>query len=320
MELSQIKKEIMVVALGGNAIIRKKGEEDIEHQFLRTQETMEYIVEIIKLGSWHLLITHGNGPQVGDMLLRSELSSTYPIPLDSCVAYTQGSMGYMLQQTLTNTLKRQGINIPVVSIITQVQVNPHDPAFKDPSKPVGRFMKKEEALTCKINRGWDVKENAGRGWRRVVASPRPLKILELSIIKLLLNQGVIVIAGGGGGVPVRQDPDGTYQGEEAVIDKDLTSSVLAQKVGAHTFLILTGERYVALNYRTPNQIWLKKVRVKDIKKYYKEGHFPPGSMGPKIKAALEFLEAGGKRVIITSAESLLDALIGKTGTRIFPEN
>jgi carbamate kinase len=269
---------------------------------------------------WDVVITHGNGPQVGFILLRSELARhvLHPVPLDSCGADTQGAIGYMLQQCLYNAFLKKGMKKQAVTVVTQVVVDRNDPAFQNPTKPIGPFMSKEEALKRKEEEGWDVMEDAGRGWRRVVPSPYPLEIVELDAIKSLVDQGFVVIAVGGGGIPVIRLDDGSLKGVEAVIDKDLASSLLAVGIKADLFLISTAVEKVALNYKKPNQVWLDRMTLEEAKRYYDEGHFPPGSMGPKIKAIISYLEQGGKEAIITSPENITRALRGETGTRIVP--
>jgi len=241
------------------------------------------------------------------------------VPLDSCGADTQGAIGYMLQQCLYNAFLKKGMKKQAATVVTQVVVDKDDPAFQNPTKPIGPFMTKEEALRRREEDGWDVMEDAGRGWRRVVPSPKPLEIVELDAIRALLKDGFVVIAVGGGGIPVIRLEDGTLKGVEAVIDKDYASSLLAVGLQADLFLISTAVEKVALNYGKPNQVWLDKMTLEEAKRYYDEGHFPPGSMGPKIKAIIQYLEQGGKEAIITDPENLTRALKRETGTRIVPE-
>jgi len=308
-----------VVAIGGNSLIKDKEHQTVPDQFATACETCRHIAEMIQQG-WDVIITHGNGPQVGFILLRSELARhvLHTVPLDSCGADTQGAIGYMLQQCLYNEFLRRGMKKQAVTVVTQVVVDKDDPAFQNPTKPIGPFMTKEEALRRKEEDGWDVMEDAGRGWRRVVPSPIPLEIIELDAIKALVDQGFVVIAVGGGGIPVIRLEDGSLKGVEAVIDKDYASSLLAVGVQADLFLISTAVEKVALNYGKPNQVWLDKMTLEEAKRYYEEGHFPPGSMGPKIKAIIQYLEQGGKEAIITNPENLTRALKGETGTRIVP--
>ncbi|RLC79478.1 MAG: carbamate kinase [Chloroflexi bacterium] len=313
------ERRIAVVAIGGNSLIKDKEHQTVPDQFATACETCRHIAEMIQQG-WDVIITHGNGPQVGFILLRSELARhvLHTVPLDSCGADTQGAIGYMLQQCLYNEFLRRGMKKQAVTVVTQVVVDKDDPAFQNPTKPIGPFMTKEEALRRKEEDGWDVMEDAGRGWRRVVPSPIPLEIIELDAIKALVDQGFVVIAVGGGGIPVIRLEDGSLKGVEAVIDKDYASSLLAVGVQADLFLISTAVEKVALNYGKPNQVWLDKMTLEEAKRYYEEGHFPPGSMGPKIKAIIQYLEQGGKEAIITNPENLTRALKGETGTRIVP--
>ena len=314
------RRRVAVVAIGGNSLIKDKNHQTVPDQFATACETAEHIAEMIAEG-WDVVITHGNGPQVGFILLRSELARhvLHPVPLDSCGADTQGAIGYMLQQCLYNVFHRKGMKKEAATVVTQVVVDENDPAFQNPTKPIGPFMTQEEALRRKEEDGWDVMEDAGRGWRRVVPSPEPLEIVELNAIKSLLKDGFVVIAVGGGGIPVVRRPDGTLKGVEAVIDKDRASSLLATSIKADLFLISTAVEKVALNYGKPNQVWLDKMTLEEAKRYYAEGHFAPGSMGPKIEAIIRYLEQGGKEAIITTPENLTRALRGETGTRIVPE-
>lgn len=306
-----------VVAIGGNAITKSDQKGTIPEQFANTLETSEHLADMLEFG-YDIILTHGNGPQVGNVLLRAELAEhiLYPLPLDTCDSDTQGGMGYMIQQVLGNVLRHRKISKEIVTVITQVVVDPNDPAFENPTKPIGPFYTKEKAEKYKAEKGWRVIEDAGRGYRRVVPSPKPLEIVEEAVIKRLIDAGVVVIAVGGGGIPVVRLPDGSLKGVEAVIDKDFASSLLASKLGIDLFLISTDVEKVALNYNKPNQADLDRLTVPEAKKYLAQGHFPPGSMGPKIEAALQFLEKGGKEVIITSPECIGKALRGETGTRI----
>ena len=307
-----------VVALGGNAI-GTTGREDIHQQFANTRKSLAGILELVKEG-YQLAITHGNGPQVGNALLRVERTmDTIPaLPLGVIVADTEGGMGYMIEQSLQNKLHREGIPRKVVTIVTQVIVDRNDPPILNPTKPIGPFYTKEQAeRLAKINE-WIIKEDAGRGFRRLVPSPIPTEIVEKDIIKSLVQSGTIVIAAGGGGAPVYVEEDGTYEGVDAVVDKDRASAVLARDIGAETLVILTSVDKVCLNYMNPNERPLSWVSVTEAKRYMAEGHFPQGSMGPKIGAAIQFLEAGGKQVIITSPGLVKEALKGKAGTKIIP--
>ena len=305
-----------VIAIGGNSILRAEQKGTIQEQFANTIETAEHVADMIMMG-YELVITHGNGPQVGNMLLMSEKTEEilYPLPLDICDSNTQGSMGYMIQQALGNVLKERKIKKSVVTVVTQVVVDRNDSAFKKPTKPIGSFYSKENAEKYRKEKKWDIIEDAGRGYRRVVPSPEPLEIVENEVIQKLVDDDVIVIAVGGGGIPVVKEKN-FLKGVEAVIDKDLASSLLASNINAELLLISTNVEKVFLNYNKPNQKGIDRMTVKDAKKYLSEGHFPPGSMGPKIEAGIRFLEKGGKEVIITSPECIGDALKNKTGTHI----
>ena len=266
-----------------------------------------------------LVISHGNGPQVGFILRRSELASSelHEIPLDYCGADTQGAIGYMLQQNLANDFQQRGIDKSVVTVVTQVEVDPADPAFGNPAKPIGSFMEEDEAMRRRDEEGWDVLEDAGRGWRRVVASPQPMRIVELDVIQSLLDAGVVTIAVGGGGIPVITNANGDLEGIAAVIDKDLASALLANQVDADLLLISTAVEQVALNFGTPEQRWVDQFTLAEVKQYLQEGgHFAEGSMAPKMRAVVQFLEAGGKEALITDPANLERAMNGETGTRI----
>jgi len=311
--------KVAVVAIGGNSLIKDKEHQTVPDQFATTRETCVHIASMIEQG-WDVVITHGNGPQVGFVLLRSELAShvLHTVPLDSCGADTQGSIGYMIQQSLYNEFLKRGMKKRAVTVVTQVVVDKDDPAFQNPTKPIGPFYTEEEAKRLAAERGWIVRDDAGRGWRRVVPSPIPQEIVEQEAIKALIEQGFVVIGVGGGGIPVVRQEDGSLRGVEAVIDKDYASSLLASGIGADLFLISTAVEKVALNYGKPNQVWLDRMTLAEAKRYLSEGHFPPGSMGPKIKAIVQFLEKGGKEALITSPENIERALAGETGTRIVP--
>jgi len=313
------KRKVAVVAIGGNSLIKDREHQTVPDQFATACETCTHIAGMIEQG-WDVVITHGNGPQVGFILLRSELASDvlHTVPLDSCGADTQGAIGYMLQQCLYNEFLKRGIKKQAATVVTQVVVDKNDPAFQNPTKPIGPFMSREEALQKRDERGWDVMEDAGRGWRRVVPSPLPLEIVERDAILTLLEQGFVVIGVGGGGIPVVREPDGSLRGVEAVIDKDYASSLLATSINADLFLISTAVEKVALNYGKPNQVWLDRMSLTEAQKYYQEGHFAPGSMGPKIQAIIWYLEKGGKQALITSPENIERALRGETGTWITP--
>lgn len=304
-----------VIALGGNAI-GATGKEDIHRQFSNTRQALEGILPLIKEG-YRLAVTHGNGPQVGNALLRVE--RTYPdlpaLPLGVNVADTEGGMGYMIEQCLQNRLRQEKIYRDVATIVTQVVVDKDDPSILNPSKPIGPYYQESEVEGLK-SRGWTVRDDAGRGFRRFVPSPIPLSIVNRRIIKNLVEEGTIVIAAGGGGVPVYAESDGSYEGVDAVIDKDRASAVLARDIGAGTLMILTQVDKVALNFKKPEQRDLDSMDLAEAKKYLAEGHFAAGSMGPKVEAAVQFLEGGGEQVIITSLEKAAGALAGKSGTRI----
>lgn len=310
----------ILIALGGNAI--KKADEmgTAEQQFRNVRETCKHILEIIKRG-YRVVITHGNGPQAGNLLIQQEEASKIvpPQPLDVIGAMTQGQIGYMLQQTLITYLKKARLNIPVATVLTQVLVDKNDPDFKDPSKPVGPFYTKEEAERLAKKKGYIIKKVRPVGekaYRRVVPSPDPIAIIEQDAIKRLVDAGVIVIASGGGGIPVIMKEDGSLEGIEAVIDKDLAGERLAEVINADIFLILTDVEKVKLNYGKPNERDIVRMTLAEAQKYLKEGHFLPGSMKPKIIACIRFLESGGEKAIITSLNKAVEALEGKTGTLI----
>jgi len=313
------KKGIAVVAVGGNALIKDKNHKSVQDQFQAAKDTMSHIVDMIEKG-WDVVVTHGNGPQVGFILRRSELAKDvlHEVPLDYCGADTQGAIGYMFQKSLDNEFKRRGMQKDAATIITQTIVNKDDPAFKHPTKPIGTFMDEPEAKSRQENDGWTVVEDAGRGWRRVVASPLPEKIVEVNVIKNLINAGIIVVAVGGGGIPVIINEAGNIEGVDAVIDKDFSSSLLANLINADLFVISTAVEKVALNFNKEDEIWLDKMTVAEAKQYIQEGHFAPGSMLPKVKAIIEYLENGGKKALITDPKHIGEALDGKTGTWIFP--
>jgi len=310
--------KVAVVAIGGNSLIKDKDHQTVPDQFAATRETCIHIADMIEQG-WEVIITHGNGPQVGFILMRSELAShvLHTVPLDSCGADTQGAIGYMIQQSLGNEFQKRGIQKPVVTVVTQVVVEKDDPAFGNPTKPIGPFYDEARAKRYRDEGGWHIMEDAGRGWRRVVPSPLPMHIVEQEAIKALIELGFVVIGVGGGGIPVVEE-DGSLRGVDAVIDKDYASGLLATGIKADLFLISTAVEKVALNYGKPNQVDLVRMTLSEAKNYLQEGHFPPGSMGPKIKAVIKFLEQGGKEALITSPENLARALRGETGTRITP--
>ena len=315
------QKKVTVVAIGGNSLIKDKQHQTVEDQYKAVHETSIHMVDMIEKG-WDVAIGHGNGPQVGFILRRSEIAhkveGMHELPLDVCGADSQGAIGYALQQNIQNELKKRGIDKPVATVITQVRVDPNDPAFQTPAKPIGTFMEVEEAERRKEEFGWNVVEDAGRGWRRVVASPLPVEIMELEAIKTLIDSGTVTITVGGGGIPVIETDQGV-KGTAAVIDKDFASAFLAKEINADMLLISTAVEKVALNFGKPNQIDLDQLTVAEAKKYLEEGtHFAKGSMEPKIKAIVGFLEQGGKEALITNPENIGRALKGETGTRIVP--
>jgi carbamate kinase len=313
------KRNVAVVAIGGNSLIKDPQHQTVPDQYEATKETCQHIADMIAQG-WDVVITHGNGPQVGFILRRSELSrhELHEVPLDSCGADTQGAIGYMLQKALYNEFRRRGMHRQAATVVTQVLVDKNDPSFQNPSKPIGSFMSKEKALQRRDADGWDVVDDAGRGWRRVVASPIPRRIIERDAIKELIDAGFIVVAVGGGGIPVVEDEHGDLTGASAVIDKDYASSLLATVINADLFLISTAVEKVALSYGKPNQVWLDRMTLAEAKKYLAEGHFAKGSMGPKIQAIIWFLEKGGKEALVTNPENIARALRGETGTRVVP--
>ena len=307
---------LAVVAIGGNSLIKDRMHQEVRDQYIAAHETSQHVAAMIADG-WDVVIGHGNGPQVGFILRRSELAAheLHEVPLDACGADSQGAIGYALAQNLQNVLRRRGMDRPVAAIVTQMEVAADDPAFTNPTKPIGSFMDDGEARRRRQQDGWDVVEDANRGWRRVVASPSPLRIVELDAIRSLLAAGVIVIGVGGGGIPVVADADGDLQGVEAVIDKDLGCSLLARNLGAELFLISTSVEKVALNFGTPAQRWVDHLSLAEARRYLAEGvHFAAGSMAPKIEAVIEYLENGGRHAIVTDTPNLARAVAGRTGT------
>lgn len=308
---------VAVIAVGGNALITDKQHEDVQSQVNAVVETCEHISKMIARG-WNIVVTHGNGPQVGFILRRNELASpeVHSTPLDVIGADTQGSIGYMITQALDNEFKKQGISRSTVAVVTQVLVDRDDPGFTNPTKGIGGFTSREQAEVFS-QEGWLVKEDAGRGWRRMIASPIPLRIVELDAINNLIHAGFIVVAVGGGGIPVVEDEKGKLKGVYAVIDKDRASSLLAAELKADLFLISTAVEKVAINFNKPNQVWLDRMTLSEAKKLYAEGHFLSGSMGPKIEAIIAFMEANPNgKALVTDPAHILDALDGKTGTWI----
>jgi carbamate kinase len=314
------RPKTIVVALGGNAISQQFEEGNIYQQFVNTRESLTGVAGLISLG-YRVVIAHGNGPQVGNQLIRIESArdQVSVLPLGIVVADTQGGMGYMIAQCLSNVLQDQGIKKEIVCIVTQMLVNKNDPSLKNPTKFVGPFFKKEQVDELVNVRGWVVKEDPGRGWRRVVPSPKPIEMVEKNVIKKLVEDDMVVIASGGGGIPVYVEATGWLEGLDAVIDKDAASAVMGRDIGAEELMILTGVEKVALNFGKPDQRFIDKMSIGEARKYLNKGHFPPGSMGPKIEASINFLESGGEKVIITSIEKSLEAVKGKAGTVIFPE-
>ncbi len=312
-------KGIAVVAIGGNSLIKDKNHQTVPDQYQAAKETCYHIAGMIEQG-WDVAIGHGNGPQVGFILRRSELArhELHEVPLDVCGADTQGAIGYMLQQNLQNEFLRRGMKKQAVTVVTQVVVDRNDPAFLNPSKPIGSFMTEEEAIRRRDQEGWHVVEDAGRGWRRVVPSPVPKKVKEQDAVEELIRKGFVVITVGGGGIPVVENERGELEGVAAVIDKDYASSLLARSIKADLFLISTAVEKVYLNYGKPNQKAIDRMTVAEAKQYMAEGHFAKGSMLPKIQAIIWFLEAGGKQAIITNPENIERALRGETGTLIVP--
>jgi carbamate kinase len=308
----------MVIAIGGNSLIKDRRHQDVRSQYVAAHETTEHVAALVEDG-WEVVIGHGNGPQVGFILRRSDLAAheLHRVPLDVCGADTQGAIGYALAQNLQNRLRRDGVDRSVVAVVTQVEVAADDPAFRRPSKPVGSFMEEAEARRHREEDGWDVAEDADRGWRRVVASPEPCRIVELPAVRTLLDSGAVVVAVGGGGIPVVADAEGDLQGVEAVIDKDLACSLLARELHAELFLITTAVDRVALDYGTPRQRWVDHLTLDEARAHLAEGtHFAPGSMAPKIRAVIDFLEAGGSRAVITDPPNVERALRGEAGTTI----
>ena len=309
----------VVIALGGNAILQRGQKGTYEEQMDNVRKTARQIADIIERG-YEVVITHGNGPQVGALLLHMDAGQQlYGIPaqpMDVAGAMTQGQIGYMIQQALINELRRRGIDRPVATIVTQTIVDKNDPAFQNPSKPVGPFYDEETAKRLAKEKGWVVIEDSGRGWRRVVPSPDPKGHVEAPVIVDLVEKGFIVVSSGGGGVPV-VDEDGGLRGVEAVIDKDLAGERLAEEVNADVFMILTDVNGAAVNYGKEDERWLEKVTVEELRRYYEEGHFRKGSMGPKVLAAIRFVEWGGERAIIAALDRAVEALEGKTGTQVF---
>lgn len=309
------RRPVAVIAFGGNALLRPQDHGTQEEQFTLAWKATRWLVEIIHRG-FELVIVHGNGPQVGNIMIQVEEAITKipPQSLEICVAQTEGSMGFMLQNQLRNRLNEEQLAKEVVTVLTEVEVARDDPAFESPTKPVGPYFTSYRANLLMQEQGWQMVEDAGRGWRKVVPSPRPVRILDAAAVKRLVQGGAVVVAAGGGGIPVYRDVGGYYRGVEAVIDKDYTASLLAQELDADLFIILTQVPQVAENYGRPNQRWLDALTVSRTKEMLEHNQFPPGSMGPKIRAAVAFVEKTGKEVLITDAEHLKDALARTSGT------
>jgi carbamate kinase len=307
-----------VVAIGGNSLIQDNTRREMKYQWDAVRETCGHIASMISEG-WQVVVTHGNGPQVGYILRRAELAApeVHTVPLDIIGADTQGSIGYMIQQSLRNSLRLMGLSMNVISLVTQTLVDKNDPAFANPTKPIGGFLSEPDARRFEAE-GWHIVEDSGRGWRRVVASPQPLNIVELDAIKMALQNQYIVVAVGGGGIPVIRDEHGELRGCYAVIDKDRASSLLANGINADLLLISTGVEKVALNFKKPNQQFLNRVTLQEARQYVQDGHFGAGSMLPKIEAVIRFLEHGGPQALITDPPNIARALRGETGTRFVP--
>jgi carbamate kinase len=314
------ERKLAAIAIGGNSLIQDKHKPDVRYQWDAVRETCTHVAEMIEQG-WNLVVTHGNGPQVGFILRRAELAAgeVHTVPLDIIGADTQGSIGYMLQQALSNEFNRRKLDRRAVSVVTQVLVDPDDPAFQNPTKGIGGYMSEKEAQQFR-DQGWTVIDDAGRGFRRMIASPQPRQIVELDAINDLLKQGYIVIGVGGGGIPVVHNHKGELRGAPpSVIDKDRATALLATGINADLFLISTAVEQVALNFNQPGERWLDRMTVREARQYMEEGHFAPGSMRPKIEAVIGFLERGGKQALITNPANIARALAGETGTWITPD-
>ena len=317
--MSTIKRRLAVVAFGGNALLRPEDRGTQEEQIARAKQAARWLADIARTG-YKLLVVHGNGPQVGNILVQAEEASTKipPQSLDVCVAQTEGSMGFMLQQAIRNRLESIGAPGEVSTVLTEVEVDPSDPAFKRPTKPIGPFFTRYRAEALERDLGWTMREDSGRGWRHVVPSPRPLHILNINTIARMVESAAVVVAAGGGGIPVVRGRDGQWRGIEAVIDKDFASAVLASELKADLFIILTGVAKVAIDFGKPTQRDVERLSISDAEKHLGEGQFPAGSMGPKIEAAVQFVRASGKQVLITDVEHLREALGSRDGTLIVP--
>ncbi|HEX8154917.1 MAG TPA: carbamate kinase [Thermoanaerobaculia bacterium] len=317
--MSEAKRKLAVVAFGGNALLRAEDRGTQEEQIARAKQAARWLAEIVRRG-YSLIVVHGNGPQVGNILVQAEEASTKipPQSLDVCVAQTEGSIGFMLQQAIRNRLESIGLGGEVSTVLTEVEVDPNDVAFKRPTKPIGPFFTRYRAEALERDLGWTMREDSGRGWRHVVPSPRPLRILNVETIRHMLESSPVVIAAGGGGIPVIRGRDKQWRGIEAVIDKDFASALLAAELRADIFIVLTGVPKVAIDFGKPTQQYLAKMTVAEAEKHMAAGQFPPGSMGPKIEASMQFVKATGRQVLITDVDVLREALEGNDGTLIVP--
>lgn len=313
------QRKLAVVAFGGNALLRPEDRGTQEEQIARAKQAARWLAEIVRSG-YKLIVVHGNGPQVGNILIQAEEASTKipPQTLDVCGAQTQGAIGFLLQQAIRNRLESIGIGGEVATVLTEVEVDANDPAFKRPTKPIGPFFTRYRAESLERDLGWTMREDAGRGWRHVVPSPRPLRILNLQTISHMLDTATVVIAAGGGGIPVVKGRDGQWRGIEAVIDKDFASAKLATDLNADLFIILTGVSKIALDFGKPTQQFLSRMTVAEAEKHLADGQFPAGSMGPKVESAMQFAKTSKKEVLVTDVDVLREALEGKDGTRIVP--
>src|SRR6059058_4921843 len=311
--------KLAVVAFGGNALLRPEDRGTHEEQIARAKQAARWLAELVVRG-YHVIVVHGNGPQVGNILIQAEEASTKvpPQSLDVAVAQTEGSMGFLLQQAIRNRLESIGSGGQVATVLTEVEVDANDPAFKRPTKPIGPFFTRYRAEALERDLGWTMREDSGRGWRHVVPSPRPLRILNMKTISRMIAEASVVIAAGGGGIPVVRGRDGQWRGVEAVIDKDFSSSLLASELRAEMYVVLTGVAKVAIDFAKPTQRNVDRLTVAEAQRYLAEGQFPAGSMGPKIEAAIQFVSRGGGQVLITDVEHLRDALGGREGTLILP--
>jgi carbamate kinase len=310
-------RKLAVVAFGGNALLRPEDRGTQEEQIARAKQAARWLAEIVRYG-YKLLVVHGNGPQVGNILVQAEEASTKipPQTLDVAVAQTEGSIGFLLQQAIRNRLEAIGLSGEVATVLTEVQVDPNDIGFKKPTKPIGPFFTRYRAEALERDLGWTMREDSGRGWRHVVPSPQPLKILNLATIRKMVDAADVVIAAGGGGIPVVKGRDGQWRGVEAVIDKDFASALLASELDADLYIVLTGVERVALDWGKPTQRNVERMTVAEAEKHLADGQFPPGSMGPKIQASVQFVKASGRQVLITDVQVLHEALEGKNGTLI----